>query len=60
MKIAKFMFKFKNKMLPISFDNYLTNLSEIHIYNSKQKAFKKVFEKGFKSTILHYCFENLR
>ena len=36
MEIAKFMFRFKNKMLPISFDNYLTNLSEIHKYNTRQ------------------------
>ena len=30
MKIAKFMIRFKNKKLPVSFKNYFTNLSEIH------------------------------
>ena len=38
MEIAKFMFRFKNKMLPISFDNYFTNFNEIHKYNTRQKA----------------------
>ena len=38
MKIAKVMFRFKNKMLLISFDNYFTYLSEIHKYNTSQKA----------------------
>ena len=40
MEIAKFMFKFKNKLLnsSISFDNYFTNLSEIHKYNTRQRA----------------------
>ena len=32
MEIAKFTFRFKNKMLPISFDYYFPNLSEIHKY----------------------------
>ena len=37
MEITKFMFRFKNKMLPISFDNYFINLSETHKYNTRQK-----------------------
>ena len=32
MNIAKFMFRFKNKMLPISFNNFFTNRKEIHKY----------------------------
>ena len=38
MEIAKFMFKFKNKTLLVSFDNYFTNRNEIHKYNTRQKA----------------------
>ena len=38
MEIAKFTFKMKNIMLPISFVNYVTNLYEIHKCNSRQKA----------------------
>ena len=38
MEMAEFMFRFKNKMLSISFDNYFTNPSEIHKYNTRQKA----------------------
>ena len=30
MEIAKFMFKFKNKVLLISLDNYFINLSEVN------------------------------
>ena len=30
MEIAKFMLKFKNKMIAISFVNYFTNFKEIH------------------------------
>ena len=37
LEIAKYMFRLKNKMLAISFDNYFTNLSEIHKYIIKQK-----------------------
>ena len=49
MKIAKFMFRFKNKMLPISFDNYFTNLSEIHKYNTRQKAKSGYYHHSFNS-----------
>ena len=38
MKNAKFIFKFKNEMLPITFVNYFTNLIEIHEYNTRQKV----------------------
>ena len=36
-------------MLLISFDNYLTNVSEIHKYNTKQKD---------KSGYYHHSFNN--
>ena len=44
-EIAKFMLRFKNKMLPISFDNYFTNLSEIYKYN-------KLLDKKLKVDII--------
>ena len=49
MEIAKFMFRVKNKMLPISFDNYFTNLNEIHKYNTGQKAKSGYYHHSFKS-----------
>ena len=49
MKIAKFMLRFKNKTLPISFDNYFTNLNEIHKYNTKQKAESAYYHHSFNS-----------
>ena len=48
-EIAKFMFRFKNKMLPIFFDNYFTNLSEIHKYNTRQKAKSGYYHHSFNS-----------
>ena len=47
MEIAKFMFRFKNKMLLISLDNYITNLSEIHKYNTRQKAKSGYYRHSF-------------
>ena len=45
---AKFIFRFKNKMLSISFDNYFINLNEIYKYNNtRQKA-----KSGY-----YYCSE---
>jgi len=37
MEFAKFMFKFYNKLLPRTFDNYFTDLNYIHKYNTRQK-----------------------
>ena len=48
-KIAKFMFRFKNKMLPNSVNNYFNNHSEIHKYYSRQKA---------KSGYYHHLFNS--
>ena len=43
MEIAKFMFKFYNKMLPNSFDSYFTKLDSIHSYNTRQKSTNEFF-----------------
>ena len=37
MELAKFIFKFKNQMLPSSFNNYFINLNQVHKYNTRQK-----------------------
>ena len=37
MELANFMFKFNNKMLPHSFNNYFLKLDNIHKYNTRQK-----------------------
>ena len=36
MEFAKFAYKFYNKKLPNSFDNYFTDLKYIHNYNTRQ------------------------
>ena len=36
-ELAKFIFKFKNQMLPFSFNNYFINLNQVHKYNTRQK-----------------------
>ena len=36
-KKAKFMFKYNNKMPPISFGNYFLKLEKVHKYNTRQK-----------------------
>ena len=35
-EVAIFMFKYKNNMLPVSFDNFFTVNGENHNYNTKQ------------------------
>ena len=42
-EIAKFMFKFYNKMLPNSIDSYFTKLDSIHGYNTRQKSTNEFF-----------------
>ena len=51
LEIAKFMYRFKNKMLPISFDNYFTNLRVLHKYNTRQKAKSVYYHHLFNSEI---------
>ena len=43
MELAKFMFKFSNKMLPNSFNNYFLRLDKIHKYNTRQKNVMNIF-----------------
>ena len=62
MEIAKFMFKFYNKMLPNSFDSYFTKLDSIHSYNTRQKSTNEFFhyrartEMG-KKKLHHICLK---
>ena len=37
MEFAKFMYKFNNKMLPESSNNYFTKLDDVHKYKTRQK-----------------------
>ena len=49
MEIAKFMFRFKNKMLPISFDNYFTILL---------KCTNTILDKKIKVNIIIHLFNS--
>ena len=49
MEIAKFIFRLKNKMLRILFDNYFTNLCEIHKYNTRQKGKSEYYHHSSKN-----------
>ena len=44
MKIAKFMFKFNNQILPDFFNIYFTKLDNVHNYNTRQKTRAEVFQ----------------
>ena len=37
-EFAKFIFKFENNMLPLSFCNYFVDLTKIHKHNTRQKS----------------------
>ena len=43
MEFAKFMYKFNNKMLPESFNNYFTKLDDVHKYKTRQKHRNEFF-----------------
>jgi len=49
MENAKFMFKFNNHMLPVSFDNNFIKLENVHNYNTRQK-FRHDYFQSFKAT----------
>ena len=49
MEFAKFFFKFKNNMLPSSFNNYFINLHNVHKYNTRQKSKSGYFHQSFAS-----------
>ena len=37
-QIAIFMYKFKNRLLPLVFNNFFTEVSEVHQYNTRSAA----------------------
>ena len=41
---AKFMFKYNNKMLPMSFNNYFLKFEKVHKYNTRQKIRNEYFQ----------------
>ena len=43
-ELAKFMFKYNNRLLPPSFNNYFTKLDVIHHYNTRQKVTSEFFQ----------------
>ena len=62
MEKAKFMFKYNNKMLPMSFDNCFLKLEKVHKYNTRQKVRNEYFliysrtESGRKA-LHHLCLK---
>ena len=44
MEKAKFMSKYNNKMLPISFDNHFLKLGKVHKYNTSEKIRDEYFQ----------------
>jgi len=58
----KFMFKFNNKMLPVSFDNYFIKLENVNSYNTRQKYRYEYFQSFIQSdagrkTLHHICLK---
>ena len=49
MEFAKFAFKFSNKKLPNSFDNYFTDLEYIHNYNTPQENHSNFYHRYARS-----------
>jgi len=49
MEYAKFMFKFNNKMLPDSFDNYFIKLENVHSCNTRLKHRNEYFQSFIQS-----------
>ena len=52
-------------MLLVSFDNYFTNLSEIHKYNIRQRAksgyYHHLFNSNFgRKRLIHECLKSLK
>ena len=50
MELANFMFKFNNKMLPHSLNNYFLKLGNIHKYNTRQKKKRNEYFQSFVSS----------
>lgn len=49
LECACFMYKFINKMLPKEFENYYTNLKDIHQHNTRQKKTQELYLPQCKS-----------
>ena len=58
-EFAKFIFKFKNNMLPLSFSNYFVDLTKIHKHNTRQKSacgyYHHTFNSEFGRKRLHHA-----
>ena len=58
-EFAKFIFKFKNNMLPLSFSNYFVDLTKIHKHNTRQKSaggyYHHTFDSEFGRKRLHHA-----
>ena len=48
-EFAKFIFKFKNNMLPLSFNNYFVDLNKVHKHNIRQKSVGGYYHHAFDS-----------
>ena len=64
MELAKFIFKFKNQMLPSSFNNYFMNLNQVHKYIIRQKFRNDFYQfyvgsKSGKKSLQYICL-NIR
>ena len=62
MEFAKFIFKFKNNMLPSSFNNYFIDLNKIHKHNTRQKSIGSYYHYSFNSEferkrLQHICLQ---
>ena len=49
LEFAKFIFKFKNNMLPSSFNNYFIDLNKVHKHNTRQKSIGSYYHHSFNS-----------
>ena len=64
LEFAKFILKFKNNMLPLSFHNYLIDLNNIHKHNTRQKSIGGFYHHSFNSEfgikrLQHICLKEL-
>ena len=62
MELAKFMFKFNNKMLPNSFNSNFLRLDKIHKYNTMQTKRNEYFQSFVSSeagrrALCHICLK---
>ena len=62
MEYSKFIFKFRNHMLPDSFNCYFTKLENVHKCNTKQKQCNESFQfciysESGRKTLYHICLQ---